>query len=144
LNGNIIVLTNGGTFSASTNVIKRLYNFRQKTNNKILFVGEENGGDIYSNTECAGQGYIIKLPNSNIQIDMPLLCYGELKKQYPTKRLPDFVVFSTIDALKNNIDTILNYATKLATTKMHFRLFFLLFLLIISTPQFGQNIERID
>ncbi len=115
--GTILVLTNGGTFSASTNVIKRLFNFRQKSKNKILFIGEENGGDIFSNTECAGQGYTIKLPNSFIQIDMPLLCFGELKKKYPKKRLPDFEVFSTIDDLKNNKDNILYFATKLTAIK---------------------------
>ncbi len=48
---------------------------------------------------------------------MPVLCFGELKKQYPIKRLPDFEVFSTIDELKNSIDNILNYAPKLTPTK---------------------------
>ena len=108
-NGKIIIITNGGTFSASTNVIKQLYNFRQKSNNKILFVGEENGGDIYSNTECAGQDYTIKLPNSSIEVDMPALCTGQLKKNYPKKRLPDYTVYDNIEDLKKGDETILKF-----------------------------------
>lgn len=111
--GKVIILTNGGTFSASTNFIKRLYNFRQTSKNKILFIGEENGGDIYANTECAGQGYKIKLPNSFIEIDMPALCTGQLKKDYPKKRLPDYEVFDKITDLKNNKDNVLDFAIKL-------------------------------
>jgi hypothetical protein len=108
--GSIIVLTNGGTFSAATNVLKRLYNYKKISKHKIVFVGEENGGDIYSNTECAGQGYSIMLPNSLINVDMPLLCFGELKIEYPKKRLPDHVVYQTIADLKNNNDRVLNFA----------------------------------
>ncbi len=111
--GNIIVLTNGGSFSASTSVISQLYKFRKSSKRKILFVGEENGGDIFSGAGCAGQGYTIKLPNSSIQVDMPFLCFGELKKDYPKKRLPDYEVFDKITDLKTNKDSVLNFAIKL-------------------------------
>ena len=115
--GKFIVLTNGGSFSASTNLIKRLYNYRNENKRKILFIGEENGGDIYSNTMCAGQGYTIKLPNSSIQVDMPLLCFGELKKDYPRKRLPDYEVFDKISDLKANQDNVLDFAIKMCEQK---------------------------
>lgn len=115
--GKMVVLTNGGSFSASTTVIKRLYEYRQSSTNQILFIGEENGGDIYSNTECAGQGYLIKLPNSSILIDMPVLCTGELKRYYPAKRLPDYEVFDKIADLKANKDTVLNFAIKICDEK---------------------------
>jgi hypothetical protein len=115
--GNIIVLINGGSFSASNAVINQLYKNRQNSQRKILFVGEENGGDIYCNTGCAGQSYIIKLPNSSIRIDMPFLCFGELKTDYPKKRLPDYEVFDTISDLKNNKDNVLNFALTLCTKK---------------------------
>lgn len=59
--GQIFILTNGGSFSASTNFIRLLKKNRIKTNRKIFFVGEENGGDIYCNTTYARQGYNIKL-----------------------------------------------------------------------------------
>ena len=115
--GQVIILTNGGTFSAATNFIKRMYNFRQTSENKILFIGEENGGDIYANTECAGQGYKIKLPNSFIEIDMPALCTGVLKTAYPKKRLPDYEVFDKIVDLKSKKDTVLDFATRKCNEK---------------------------
>lgn len=108
--GKIIVLTNGGSFSAANAVISHLYNDRKKTNRQIVFVGEENGGGIYTNSGCAGQGYTIKLPNSAIQIDMPFLCFGELKKNYPAKRLPDFEVYDSIESLKEAKDDVLQFA----------------------------------
>ncbi len=115
--GKVIVLTNGGTFSASTFVISDLYAERKNTNRKILFVGEENGGDIYCNTLCAGLSYIIKLPNSSIAVDMPLLCFDELKKEYPKKRLPDYEVFDKISDLKANQDNVLDFAIKMCEQK---------------------------
>jgi hypothetical protein len=115
--GKIVILTNGGSFSASTFVVSVLYEERKNTNRKIFFVGEENGGDIYCNTLCAGLSYNIKLPNSAIVVDMPLICFDELKKDYPKKRLPDYEVFPTIKDLKNNKDTVLDFATKKCQTK---------------------------
>jgi len=111
--GKIIILTNGGSFSASTSVISQLYKFRKFSKRKILFVGEENGGDIFAGAGCAGQGYTIKLPNSAIQVDMPFLCFGELKKDYPKKRLPDYEVYDKITDLKSNKDNVLDFAIKL-------------------------------
>lgn len=110
--GKIIVLTNGGSFSASTHVIATLYKVRELSGRKIFFVGEDNGGDIYCNTICAGQGYPIILPNSSIRVDMPFLCFGELKKDYPQKKLPDYEVFDKITDLQANKDTILDFAIK--------------------------------
>lgn len=115
--GDIYVLTNGGSFSASTNFITQLYRYRINSNRKIFFVGEENGGDIYSNTECAGQGYKIRLPKSLITVDMPFLCFGELEKKYPKKRLPDYEVFDNPKDLSNNKDTILEYTLQLIQKK---------------------------
>ncbi len=111
-NGNIYVLINGGTFSASTGFINRLYNYRQHSKAPIEFIGEENGGDIYSNVECAGQGYTIKLPNSFIVVDMPFLCFGDLKKVYPAKRLPDYKVSAAIKDLIAGRDTVLEFVLR--------------------------------
>jgi Peptidase family S41 len=111
-NGSIIVLTNGGTFSASTYVVSDLYTERKNTNRKIFFVGEENGGDIYCNSLCAGLSYIIKLPNSSIAVDVPLLCFDEFKNDYPKKRLPDYEVFDKITDLKAKKDAVLDFAIK--------------------------------
>ena len=44
---------------------------------------------------------------------MPFLCFGEFKKDYPKKRLPDYEIFDTIADLKSNKDNVLNFAIKL-------------------------------
>lgn len=115
--GRIVVLTNGGSFSASTFVISDLYTQRKNTNRKILFIGGENGGDIYCNSMCAGLSYVIKLPNSSIEVDMPLLCFGEFKRDYPKKRLPDYEVFDKISDLKDNKGNVLDFAIKKCSEK---------------------------
>jgi Peptidase family S41 len=112
-NGSIIVLTNGGSFSASSSFIRELYNYRKTSKRQIVFIGEENGGDIYCNTGCSGQGYIVKLPNSNIEVDMPFLCFGALNTDYPKKRLPDLEIYPNIKNLANGVDDVLESAVKL-------------------------------
>jgi hypothetical protein len=112
-NGNIYLLTDGGSFSATTYLIGFLYKLRQADpQRKILFIGEENGGDIFCGTLCAGQSYTIKLPNSLIEVDMPILCFGELKKDYPKQRLPDYEAFPTHETLKQGKDAAMEFALK--------------------------------
>jgi len=116
--GKIIVLINGGSFSAANAVIGNLYNYRKNNvASQIFFVGEENGGDIYTGSGCAGQGYTIKLPNSSIQVDMPFLCFGDYKKEYPKKRLPDYEVYDKISDLKSSKDKVLDFALKICNDK---------------------------
>lgn len=115
--GKLIVLTNGGSFSASNSIIAALYKQRQNTKREILFIGEENGGDIYANTSCAGQGYPVKLPVTSIRIDMPFLCFGELSTNYPIKKLPDYEVFDSVKSLSKGVDNVLNAAVKLCSKK---------------------------
>ena len=82
------------TFSAANNFAQYLYQYRDSSDQSIIFVGEENGGDIYSNVLCSGQGYTVKLPNSAITVDMPFLSQGKLNKIYPTKNLYERLVDS--------------------------------------------------
>ncbi len=108
--GQIVVLINEGVFSAGAGFVEKLYKYRQTTGQKITFVGEELGSDIYANILCAGQGYTVKLPNSAITVDMPFLCWGEFTKKYPTKRLPDYRVLPTINGLLQGRDEVLQFA----------------------------------
>ena len=110
--GPVYVLINEGVFSAGNTFVGYLYGHRKATNQKITFIGEENGGDIYSNVLCAGQSYIVKLPNSGITADMPFLCSGTLNKTYPAKRLPDYRVVEKIDDLIARKDGVLQAAIK--------------------------------
>ncbi len=110
--GRIYVLTNGGTFSAANIFVRELYKYRQTTSQPILFMGEENGGDPYSNVLCAGRSYTVKLPNSSLTVDMPLMAEGTLNKVYPAKRLPDYPVAEKIDDIITGKDGVLQAAIK--------------------------------
>lgn len=112
--GKLIILTNGGSFSASTTVIAALYQQRQTTQREVVFVGEENGGDIYAVASCSGQGYPVKLPASSIRIDMPFFCFGTLNTKYPKKKLPDYKVFDSPESLSKGADKVLDAAIKLS------------------------------
>ncbi|MGB3464056.1 MAG: S41 family peptidase, partial [Cyclobacteriaceae bacterium] len=66
--GQLVVLTNGSTFSTAADVCAILY--EQK---RALFVGEEVGGGFYGNNSAISLG--IKLPNSGISYWIPLVRY---------------------------------------------------------------------
>lgn len=107
--GTIYILINGGSFSAANTFIRNVYNYRNATSQKIIFVGEENGGDIYSNIQCAGQSYNIKLPHSAIIVNMPILAEGTLNTIYPDKRLPDYKVDEKIEDIMEGKDGVLQF-----------------------------------
>jgi hypothetical protein len=112
--GNVYVLTNGGSFSATNTFLRFMYQHRQSTPlQKIQFIGEENGGDIYSNVMCAGQGYTIRLPQSLITVDMPILAEGTLNKIYPSKRLPDETIIEKIDDIMSGNDSFVSFVLTL-------------------------------
>lgn len=110
--GRLYVLTNGGTFSAANTMVGYLYRQRQATGRAVLFVGEENGGDAASNVLCAGQSYIIRLPNSGLEVDMPFLCGGRLNRTPPARRLPDLPVRPTIGQVLAGQDAELEFVLK--------------------------------
>lgn len=82
-------------------------------------MGEENGGDPYSNVLCAGQGYTIKLPNSSLTVDMPILCEGTLNKVYPAKRLPDYPVSESISDVIQGKDGIIEFVIRQISQQPH-------------------------
>ena len=67
-NGNLYVLTNGLTYSASSIISASLQN-----EGKAIFVGEETGGDY--NGTVAGQFIDFKLPNSKVRLNMGIMTY---------------------------------------------------------------------
>ncbi|MEQ9378117.1 MAG: S41 family peptidase [Imperialibacter sp.] len=108
--GNIYVLINGGSFSATTQFLRLLYNYRMHMNQReIKFIGQVNGGDIYSNIQCAGQSYIVKLPNSDIEVDMPFLCFGNLQKSSGKTTIPDIEIELREKDIESGVDTTLEY-----------------------------------
>lgn len=106
--GNIIVLIDGGTFSAAveaTSVLKRY--------NRATFIGKETGGNPI--IMC---GYTVKakwkLPNTKIQISPGTITsiYDDLKKNTGRGIIPDIEINPTIEQQIGNFDAVLHYALK--------------------------------
>lgn len=66
--GNLYVLVNGGSFSATAEVCSLL-----DSNDKTIFIGEETGGGYYGNT--SGISCNVILPNSKLRANLPLIKY---------------------------------------------------------------------
>jgi C-terminal processing protease CtpA/Prc len=66
--GELIVLIDGGTFSAASEIAAILH-----SNNRATFIGEETGGGYYGNNSAMMYG--IQLPNSRINYYLPVIRY---------------------------------------------------------------------
>ena len=100
--GNMYVLINGNSFSASSLISTHL-----KSNARATFVGEETGGAY--NGCVAGIYRIYRLPNSKLKIRM-----GLMQIEAPHKQLPDgFGIKPDIEILPNLRDRKLDIDTEL-------------------------------
>ena len=98
-NGNLYVLTNGQTFSASS-----LFCNAIKGQQGITLLGEETGGGWHGNSGILIPD--IKLPNTGLRVRLPLfrlVQYNHVAKT-GTGVLPDVVVPTSYDALLKGID----------------------------------------
>jgi len=98
-NGNVYILTNGLTFSASA-----LFCNSVKGQSNVLLVGEETGGGWYGNSGIMIPDII--LPNTRLRIRLPffrLVQYNHIAKK-GTGVLPDILVNPTTEDVRNNID----------------------------------------
>lgn len=66
--GPLVVLMNGGSFSATSEALSILHSAR-----RAVFLGEESGGGYLGNT--SGYGAAIILANSKLKIDIPRMAY---------------------------------------------------------------------
>lgn len=66
--GKLIVLIDGGTFSAASEIAAILH-----SNKRATFIGEETGGGYYGNSSA--MMYHIQLPNSRINYYLPVIRY---------------------------------------------------------------------
>lgn len=109
---NILVLINGGSFSASCLVSAYL-----KSDNKAIFIGEETGGTIEGCNAGIMPNY--KLPNTKIKIRMP--AFRVIHDVSPTLTrhgiLPDYKIHFTLDDLILRKDLELSKAMELIHTK---------------------------
>ncbi len=102
--GNIYVLINGNSFSASSIISTNL-----KATGRATIVGEETGG-AYNGT-VAGLFKKYKLPTSNIIISMGLMQIDSPYKVTPDGYgvTPDIEIDSTLENYKSGVDPLINW-----------------------------------
>jgi hypothetical protein len=104
--GRLYILADGRSFSASSE-----FSSIVKTNNRGLFIGEENGGGYYGNT--SGDDATVTLPASQISCRVPLLKYTLAVKKLKNGELgilPDYPRYITISDIINGTDSQMDYA----------------------------------
>lgn len=121
--GDIYVLINGNSFSASSLISAQL-----KGNNRAVFIGEETGGAF--NGTVAGIYKVYQMPNSKIKVRMGLMQVDTPQKQSPDGYgvKPDIEIAPTIsdrvegkdpelewvlNKIETNISTVLNTSQKI-------------------------------
>ncbi len=96
--GNTYLLVNGSNSSAT-------FYFAEyaKENNLATLLGETTGGSQKGLN--AGGIFFLRLPNSNIEIDIPII--GSFSNNKPNSGIvPDFLVYETVDDLLNRRDPV--------------------------------------
>jgi hypothetical protein len=103
--GRVAILIDGGSFSATGETTSAFHYYK-----KAVFFGEECGSGYYGNTS----GFMVTatLPNSRIQIRVPLVLYTMAVDNYPKDRgiLPEFPVTPTIGDLLAGRDPVMEKA----------------------------------
>jgi len=109
--GNVFVLTDGFTFSATTE-----FSSIVKSNERGLIVGIETGGGYYGNN--SGGMLIRQLPNSKLKVVVPPMKYIMAVRDlgnYSRGVIPDIPVHININEVISGKDQILNTAINLIT-----------------------------
>jgi hypothetical protein len=107
--GRLIVLENGGSFSATSEAMSIL-----RYNRRGTFVGEEGGGGFSGNT--SGFGASVVLPHSGIKMDVPRLTYYLAVSGSPPDRgvMPDVAISETVSDILARRDPVLDAALVIA------------------------------
>lgn len=107
--GNLYVLINGGSFSATAEVCSLL-----DSNDKTIFIGEETGGGYYGNT--SGISFNVILPNSRLRANLPLIKYvlsiGDIG-EFGRGIVPDFEISPNGNDIYIGRDKVLESTLKL-------------------------------
>lgn len=108
--GKVLILINGGSFSTTSEFLSQAHYHKQAT-----FIGEESGGGYYGNT--SGPSLRLTLPNTKVQVGIPLMTYYMAVNGYAAKAhgvFPDHPVEYTIEELLEGKDKELALAIELA------------------------------
>ena len=107
--GKVYVLTNGASFSVSAEFAAVTHYLKRAT-----FIGEETGGGYYGNN--SGTFVIVTLPNSRMNLGIPMMAYYLAVKDYPYKDkgvIPDYEVNQTIQSILEKKDVVLTSTLQL-------------------------------
>ncbi len=112
--GDLTVLINGNSFSATGEFTSFLKHYRNTT----VFVGEEVGGNRFQNT--SGINYTLTLPHSKINVDIPLVVWklNVSGKQNAHGVIPDYEVRNTINEELTGEDAVMDFALNLNSKKI--------------------------
>ncbi len=110
--GEIYVLIDGGSFSASSILSSKLH-----ATQRAMFIGEETGGGY--NSTVAGQNKLIMLPNSKLNYSFGMMNIGTPHQQKPDGYgvKPDVYVVPTVEDFLNDIDTELDRVLQIIKEK---------------------------
>lgn len=103
--GRVAILIDGGSFSATGETTSLFHYYK-----KAVFFGEECGAGYYGNT--SGFMVLATLPNTRLQVRIPLVLYTMAVDGYPKDRgiVPDFPVTPTIEDLLAGRDPVMERA----------------------------------
>ena len=107
--GKVYILINGGSFSVTSEFASVTHYLK-----RAVFIGEETGGGYYGNN--SGTFVIVTLPNSRLNVGIPMLAYYTAVKNYPFKDrgvIPDFKVSPAIEDVLSKKDTVLSFTLEL-------------------------------
>ncbi len=104
--GNIYLLVNAANSSATFFLATGL-----QQNKIATIIGTETGGNRKGTN--GGNLFFLRLPNSKIEIDVPLIGYYPLVEQPDEGLTPDIVVLATLEDIKNKKDVVLEKALEI-------------------------------
>ncbi|WP_188050800.1 S41 family peptidase [Flavobacterium sp. GP15] len=107
--GKLYVLIDGDCFSTTSEFLSMLHSYTA-----AVFIGEESGGGYNGN--CSGSVPLVTLPNSLLQIGIPLMKYSMAVKEYKYKDrgvIPDYNILPTIKDKILSRDPELEFALQL-------------------------------
>jgi hypothetical protein len=113
--GRVIVLINGASFSVTSEFAAAAHYYKRAT-----FIGEETGGGYYGDN--SGTFAIVTLPNSRLNIGIPLVGYYMAVKDYPWPAhgvIPDVRVNPTVEDILNGNDIVMKTAVKYISAPTH-------------------------
>ena len=108
-NGQLYILTNGDSFSATGEFASFIKHYR----NNVIFIGEEVGGNALQNT--SGLMRKITLPNSQQQVTIPIITYKMNVNPENSSHgvMPDHWVKNTITDELEGKDQVMDFTVDL-------------------------------